>query len=80
MNPRKKLIEVALPPQTIDTAAARRKPLGKAAPAAYEAKRDLAAELMQSVREMKAGHVRVVTSPVIEARKKAGLPSRSSRH
>ena len=49
------------------------KPLGKAELAAYEATRDLAAELLQSVREMKAGHVQVVSSPVIEARKKTGL-------
>lgn len=49
------------------------KPLSKAELAAYEAKRDLAAELLQSVREMKAGQVHVVSSPVIEARKKAGL-------
>ena len=41
--------------------------------AAYEAKRDLAADLLQSVREMEAGRVQVVTSPVIEARKKTGL-------
>jgi putative transcriptional regulator len=41
--------------------------------AAFEDKRDLAAELLQSVREMKAGHVAVVCSPVIEARKKTGL-------
>ena len=41
--------------------------------AAYEAKRDLAAELLQSVREMKAGQVHVVSSPVIEARKNTGL-------
>ena len=41
--------------------------------AAYEAKRDLAAELLQSVREMKAGQVQVVSSPVIEARMKTGL-------
>lgn len=41
--------------------------------AAYEAKRDLAAELLQSVREMKAGKVHAITSPVIEARKKTGL-------
>ncbi len=40
---------------------------------AYEAKRDLAAELLQSVREMKAGQVRVISSPVIEARNKTGL-------
>lgn len=49
------------------------KPLSKAELDAYEAKRDLAAELLQSVREMKAGRVSVVTSPVIEARKKTGL-------
>ena len=49
------------------------KPLTKAELAAYEAKRDLAAELLQSVREMKAGHVHVVSSPVIEARKNTGL-------
>ena len=49
------------------------KPLSKAELAAYEAKRDLGAELLQAVREMKAGQVQVVTSPVIEARKKTGL-------
>ena len=49
------------------------KTLAKAELAAYEAKRDLAAELLQSVKEMKAGHVHVVSSPVIEARKKTGL-------
>ena len=49
------------------------KPLSKAELAAYEAKRDLAADLLQSVREMKAGQVRVVSSPVIEARNKTGL-------
>ena len=49
------------------------KPLSKAELAAYEAKRDLAAELLQAVHEMKAGRVQVVTSPVIEARKKTGL-------
>jgi putative transcriptional regulator len=47
--------------------------LSKAELAAYEATRDLAAELLQSVREMKAGHVQVVSSPVIEARKRTGL-------
>jgi len=40
---------------------------------AYEAKRDLAADILQSVREMKSGQVHVVLSPVIEARKKTGL-------
>jgi putative transcriptional regulator len=49
------------------------KPLNKADLAAYESKRDLAAELLQAVREMKAGQVQVVSSPVIEARKKTGL-------
>jgi putative transcriptional regulator len=51
----------------------KRKPLADAELAAHEATRDLAADLLQSVREMKAGHVNVVTSPVIEARKKTGL-------
>jgi putative transcriptional regulator len=49
------------------------KTLSKAQLAAYEAKRDLAAELLQSVREMKSGQTRVVSSPVIEARQKTGL-------
>ena len=49
------------------------KPLTKAELEAYEATRDLAEELLQSVREMKGGQVSVVTSPVIEARKKTGL-------
>lgn len=49
------------------------KPLSKSELATYEATRDLAAELLQSVREMKAGQVQVVSSPVIEARKKIGL-------
>jgi putative transcriptional regulator len=49
------------------------KPLSKTELAAYESKRDLAADLLQAVREMKAGQVQVVSSPVIEARKKTGL-------
>ena len=49
------------------------KPLNKAELSAYEANRDLAAELLQSVREMKAGQVHVVSSPAIEARRKTGL-------
>ena len=49
------------------------KPLTKAELEAYEAQRDLAAELLQSVRQMKVGQVHVVSSPVIEARKKTGL-------
>jgi putative transcriptional regulator len=49
------------------------KPLSKADLAAYEATRDLAADVLQSIREMKAGHVHVVASPVVEVRKKTGL-------
>ena len=49
------------------------RPLSKAQLAAYEAKRDLAAELLQSVREMKSGQTRVVSWQVIEARQKTGL-------
>ena len=49
------------------------KPLTNAELDAYEAHRDLAAELLQSVREMKAGQTKVVSSPVIEARKNTGL-------
>jgi putative transcriptional regulator len=40
---------------------------------AYEATRDLAAELLQSVQEMQAGQVHVVLSSVTDARKKTGL-------
>ena len=39
----------------------------------YEAGRDLAADLLQSIREMKAGQTQVVHSPAIEARQKTGL-------
>ena len=47
--------------------------LSKAQLAAYEATRDLAAELLLSVREMKAGRLHVVSSPAVEAREKTGL-------
>ena len=49
------------------------KPLTDAELEKYERQRDLGAELVQALREMKAGQGRVVTSPVIEARKKTGL-------
>ena len=49
------------------------KPLNKSELAAYEGKRDLASELLESVRQMKAGQVQVAYSPVIEARQKTGL-------
>lgn len=40
---------------------------------AWENSRDLGAELLESVRQMKAGKGRFVMSPVISARKKTGL-------
>ncbi len=40
---------------------------------AYEARRDLAADLLESVRQMKAGQTDVVASPAIEARARTGL-------
>ena len=49
------------------------KPLTDKELAAYEAERDLAAELLQAVQEMKAGQLHFVSSPFIEARKKTGL-------
>jgi len=49
------------------------KPLSQKELVAYEAKRDLAADLLQAVREMKAGQVQVIGSPVIEARHRTGL-------
>jgi putative transcriptional regulator len=49
------------------------KPLSRKELAAYEAKRDLAAELLESIREMKAGKTHVVYSPATKAREKTGL-------
>ena len=49
------------------------KPLSSKELAAFEAKRDLAAELLQSIREMKAGKTQFVLSPATEAREKTGL-------
>ncbi len=49
------------------------KPLTDAQLRAYEAKRDLAAELLESVRQMKAGKTLVVLSPAVEARERTGL-------
>ncbi|KJS73843.1 MAG: helix-turn-helix domain-containing protein [Serpentinimonas sp.] len=49
------------------------KPLTDKELAAYEAERDFAAELLLAVQDMKAGRLHVVSSPVIEARKKTGL-------
>ena len=49
------------------------KPLTDQELGAYEAQRDLAADLLESVREMKAEQLHVVSSPAMEARKKTGL-------
>lgn len=48
-------------------------PLSSRELAAFEAKRDLAAELVQSIREMKAGKTHVVLCAATEARVKTGL-------
>jgi putative transcriptional regulator len=49
------------------------KPLSAKELAEFEAGRDLGAELLQSIREMKADKVRVAFSPTAEAREKTGL-------
>ena len=49
------------------------KPLSDAQLRAYESKRDLAAELLESVQQMKAGKTKVVHSPAVEARERTGL-------
>jgi putative transcriptional regulator len=41
--------------------------------AALEAKRDIGAEILQSVKDMKAGKGKVVLSPAVEARTATGL-------
>lgn len=51
----------------------KRKPLSDEELAACEADRDLAADLLEAVKQMKAGQVETVVSPVTEARKKTGL-------
>ena len=49
------------------------KPLKGAKLRDFEARRDLAAELLESVKQMKAGRTQVVLSPAIEARQRTGL-------
>jgi putative transcriptional regulator len=49
------------------------KPLRGKALAEFEAQRDLASELLESVKAMKAGKTVVVLGPIIEAREKTGL-------
>ena len=48
-------------------------PLTDAQLRAYEAKPDFAADLLESVRQMKAGMTHVVVSPAIETRERTGL-------
>lgn len=48
-------------------------PLSPQELARFEAGRDLGADLLQSIREMKAGQVRVAHSPATEAREMTGL-------
>jgi putative transcriptional regulator len=49
------------------------KRLSDAEIAAFEAKRDIGEEVLQSIRDLKAGKGRIVLSPAIEARSKTGL-------
>jgi putative transcriptional regulator len=49
------------------------KPLTDAELEIYESGRDLAADILQSISEMKAGHVKPVDTSAIEARMKTGL-------
>ena len=49
------------------------KRLTKAEIAAFEEKRDIGQEVLQSIRDLKAGKGQVVVSPAIEARTKTGL-------
>jgi len=48
-------------------------PLTEAELDAYEAERDLAADLLQAIGEMKAGEGRVVWPPALAARQETGL-------
>lgn len=49
------------------------KPLSPKELAKFEAGRDLGAEILQSIREMKTDEVRVAYSPAAQAREKTGL-------
>jgi putative transcriptional regulator len=49
------------------------KPLTDAQLRAFESKRDLAADLLESVRQMKAGKTQLVSFPAAEARERTGL-------
>ncbi|MGI9304163.1 MAG: helix-turn-helix domain-containing protein [Gammaproteobacteria bacterium] len=49
------------------------KPLNENELEAYESQRNLAADLIESVKQMKSGHDKVAYSAAIEAREKTGL-------
>lgn len=49
------------------------KPLSRKQLATYEATRNLSADLLPSIREMKEGKTQVVHSPATETREKTGL-------
>ena len=49
------------------------KPLSDAELEAYEAERDIGADLVAAILEMKAGKGKLVFSPAIEAHKKMGM-------
>lgn len=55
-------------------------PLTDAELAQYEADRDLAADLLQAVREMKVGRLHVVLSPGAEVGEKTGLSPAEFQH
>ncbi len=56
------------------------KPLTDAELEVYEAGRDLAADILQSISEMKAGQVKSVDTSAIEARMKTGLSQSKNLH
>ena len=49
------------------------KPLSASQLRSYEATRDLSAELLESIQQMKEGRTQVVLSPAVEARERTGL-------
>lgn len=49
------------------------KPLSAKELTAFEASRDVAAELLASIKEMRAGKLHIAYSPAAEAREKTGL-------
>ena len=62
-----------MPLTTKQATAKTKSPMTDAELEVWEASRDLEAELLESVRQMKRGEGRVVYSPVIAARRNSGL-------